>query len=274
MAPLATCPYSPTETTAYLRLGFYYELRDKGKWFNFCDYHRVWSGYASARNSPLSDFKYYFTGPKDSVNGIKSWDRDRIYRSVFNQNHADQMSAMDIDMGGIGYMVGRKKRHTHDCWLFGPIRFDGVVYGTLLVEIQGFHDAIVYTRYVPVGSPVPPGWRESDGDEGARMKGNPDKLQYRLVFSPRNAHFQPCTIYGADFTDYPLGAQIAHKKGWTPIDFLNHQDEIYKVRESMTPLSLPRFAKGAVWRQEAASDGTTFCDATDAHDETVGWPQR
>jgi hypothetical protein len=78
-----------------------------------------------------------------------------------------------------------------------------------------------------------------------------------------NSHFHPCTIYGFEYGDYPLGAKRPHKEAWDEVSFDDHKKEIGDFAESkkdLTPLRLPDFARGAAWKVEAYSGSATQYD--------------
>jgi hypothetical protein len=223
---------------AYMRFGLYWVLKGHEPWHNFCDVHQIFSNGPQIGDHSSDDIHLYYTGPKESIKGIKTYRRSSLHEKVFVQNNDGLMRELDLENGGDASAIVMKRAKTYDLWLFGPLTFLGATYGTLLVSLEGFHSPVSHTK-----------WRKP-----------PLEPLTDIRWPVGNSHFHPCKIYGFDYAEYPLGAERPNKQGWSEVDFDNHIQEIGSLtvsKKDLTPVPLPDFAKGAAWKVEANSGSAT-----------------
>jgi hypothetical protein len=114
---------------AYIRIGLSFVMGD-GRRTNFCDTHLGW-----IPMEPID--KGIFSGPKDKANQITRYERSDEAINRYESTQTIQ-SDLDITAGGVAQIIRDKKRNTTDFWLFGPLLLNGVAYGSLVAELEGF----------------------------------------------------------------------------------------------------------------------------------------
>jgi hypothetical protein len=224
----------------YFRIGLYWVMKGHEPSYNFCDVHAVFP-YASSLSLSWYEFKYFYTGPRASLDSMNLFpeERSRIYRKVAVQNDIRfTLTQLDVEKGGEADAFMSKGGKTYDVWLFGPLLFLGAPHGTLLVALEGYQSPVFHAKWRK--PPLPP--------------------QGEIRWPVGNSAFHPCTIYGNDYADYPLGAEKPNEKGWSTWPFRHHRKEIGALVENkkdLKPVRLPDFAQGAAWRVEAYSESPT-----------------
>jgi hypothetical protein len=135
---------------SYERIGLYVNMPKHGP-VSLADVHLRWLTQVSGpRNKPnhFADFvDAYFAGPFDSINQIKVLRRSRADIDLYQR--AQKVSPdLDIENGGYAKVVDTNnfigleisKRFTNQpahIWLFGPLTFLGMQYGSLFLTLQG-----------------------------------------------------------------------------------------------------------------------------------------
>jgi hypothetical protein len=232
---------------AYMRIGLYWVMKGHEQSYNFCDVHQLFpnEGVSHIYHSPFSN-KLFYTDPRGSIDGIKTFDRSSLYNNIYVKNDGSPIRELDLENGGEASALWMKKARTYDLWLFGPLVFLGAPYGTLLVVLEGFQPPVILTK-----------WRKP-----------PLGPEYEVTWPTGNSQFHPCTIYGNAFSDYPLGAEHPNKTGWRFLTFNHHLQEIgdlTAVTKDLHPVRLPDFAQSAAWKVEAYSGSATQYECYNQH---------
>ena len=114
---------------AYIRLGLYFVTK-KGERQNFCDVHL--GGLPSE-----ATLKGVFSGPQDSTNDITRLARTQAAQKRYFQE-GKVNSDLELSNGGQAHTFWNKEFKSLDIWLFGPLLFEGVAYGSLVARLEGF----------------------------------------------------------------------------------------------------------------------------------------
>ena len=247
---------------AYVRFGLYYVSRG-GERTNFCDIHFGWL--------PTEPIDYgVFSGPKDSTKDITRYGRTQEAIRRYDRDHKVH-SDLVLSGGGRAKLVQNSKRKTIDVWLFGPVLFEGVGYGSLVAELAGLELPKTAIKRTPID--------EKTGKE--RDIYDPKKVRY-LVFYPKNyaSRYHACTLWGSTYSDgtkprAPGDDNIIHDGGSTvhyednrapgekdyvkpgPAPALT--DALESARTSLKMAFLPKNAIRVEWKIEDYSANLTDC---------------
>jgi hypothetical protein len=242
---------------SYERLGLYYLTKKVPQ--HFCDLHLMWGTNVGARYWSAA----YYTKPGDSglsMDTTRSMaDTDRFSGKVVEMHYdamgnpiTDQYDGLSekLDLLDGGYVVyigdprsdaelshqaqtfHNGKQHFKDrigrkrdleCWLLGPVSLiaGGFLWGSIVVKLQGRFE--------------------------------------------KNQGFQHCSLWGSHYCqdgsvsastgDYHGGSLQGRWEGDDP----NEETKI--LRQAPTPLDLPPYANGVVWKREQYEHNRTMCQA-------------
>ncbi len=231
------------EWCAYVRIGLYYVTR-KDRYINIGDVHLGGLGPESMQGG-------YYTGPTDTVDQIKTLKRTED--EVFWGDHfstGEYPDNLGFSGGGRVHTVRHKKHKTFHLWLYGPILFNKVPFGSLIAELHGLE--------MPKGAPYKPIPLDETGEKiktdfhEADSEYNP----YRIIFPKgyRSPGYKKCTLWGADFS---LGRHAKIFKSWSgPNDDLLKELGAGWKKKSFAPL--PQQVTRMAWKIEDYASGVTL----------------
>jgi hypothetical protein len=230
------CSKGPGEF-AFERFGLYFEVGNVGR-SPICDLHLDWA------NFMISYQPAYYTKPGGAVQDIthEGFRRPTVKKRLAEQDAgaADPtvlLGGLNLENGGYAHFVDDREKKVTDCWLFGPLKFGGQSFGSLVAQLERFQ--------WPQASP------SVDGG----------KLRYKLTFpEPKGFHYRPCTLWGTDYVADDVAKIIyaGGKPSWW-------HKQLYEARKKATPFKLPEFATRVVWKVEASSAAASECDLYAEH---------
>jgi hypothetical protein len=245
MAPPTTKTGKYADAFAYERIGLHF-VTAKSDRLNFCDVHEYWL------NMPDMLGTAYYTKPRGSY-----WDTTAD-GTAFRVKHmtylhtgvvpkgADAtakdggklLRSLDLEVGGWAIFMHDKHKGTTDCWLFGPLKFTGNPYGSLIVAMQDYQ------------RPEALFWVDSDGTK-----------RRKLTFpTPKGVHFRPCTLWSCDYYSQDVGHYVQSgppSKAW--------YKELTEARKKAIPLRLPDFARRVEWNVQASSAAESWEEVQHEH---------
>lgn len=232
------------EWFAYTRIGLYYVTRS-GKHINICDVHLGGLGPESMQGG-------YYTGPTDSVDRIKTMNRDED--DVYDYEHFRIKSYPDnlgLAGGGLVHALRHKTRKTFHLWLYGPILFNTVPYGSLVAELHGLDDFPKPTPHksIPLdetGEPINTDFHEADSEY------NP----YQVIFpkSYRSHGYKRCTLWANDFS---LVRRRSNTKSWGSAGGDLKKELGSSWKKKWTAI-LPQRVVRMAWKIEDCASGLTM----------------
>src|SRR5262249_52325583 len=151
---------------------------------NFCDIHLGWvPGQAIDMG--------VFSGPKDATNDITRHARSAEAAKRFRVEQKVN-SDLALTNGGIAKFLHSKKRDSMDVWLFGPLLFDNLPYGSLVAELKNLQLPKVGHKFTPI-----------DPKTGKERDQYDPKGQRYLVNFPKDygLHFHPCNLLASKYAD-------------------------------------------------------------------------
>ncbi len=231
--------------SAYIRIGLYYVTK-KGERRNFCDVH------LGGMPNEVT-IKGIFSGPQDSANDIS-----RLTRSQAAQKRYFLEGTVNPDLeltaGGQARTFVNSELKTLDVWLFGPLLFEGVAYGSLVARLEGF----VFPKST---------WQSkidySLPDKEMEKQHSDPKFQRFKLIAPKTwgLKFLPCKLFGSDYSEgtSPLPTDRASKSPPTLAKAVGH------ARHNLQPAFLPKDVMKAVWKIEDFADELTECQIYERH---------
>jgi hypothetical protein len=188
--------------------------------------------------------KGVYSGPKDSARQVNQLDRSgrvQYQYDVYDQVNSD----LDLAAGGWARLLKNEKRQAFDAWLFGPLLFEGMACGSLVVELDGLE--------VPKGSHKFSSIDEKTGK--LRSHKDPKYNRYKAIF-PRNygLYYKPCKLFVSRYSEGRLPR--------TP-DMALSAPPLLGVLEDygtqLQPACLPSKATKVVWKIEEYAGELTEC---------------
>ena len=118
-----------------------YLVSAKGERTAICDIHCFGPGADSTGGWE----KVYYTGPgKKSVTAMKHHRSEGEVASY--ENHHEVALENDIAVGGRAALMHSRKRQSYDVWLFGPLSFLDMAYGSLIVELGNYTPRKIFMK--------------------------------------------------------------------------------------------------------------------------------
>jgi hypothetical protein len=247
---------------AYLRIGLYYEMRTGGR-TNFCDVHFGWTPTNGIHNGAYS-------GPNDSVNHITRYERSQDAVNRYQANR-DIHSDLALSAGGRAKLVYSHKRKAPDVWLFGPVLHEGVPYGSLVAELEGWQAPKEGHKFT----------NEIDPKTGKERELSDPKSQRFLVAFPKNygKQFRPCKLWGSSYSEGYRPKALFHDRiirhYGASIRVTEYEPKPAKLPELMEALTsagpqlwrafLPKDATRVMWKIEDFAGDQTQCQVYDRH---------
>lgn len=248
---------------AYIRIGLYYGMRD-GSRVNFCDVHFGW-----IPGEPVE--RGIFSGPKDSTNQITRYARSKEAIERYREK-GDVRSDLALTAGGIALLTHSKTRNTFSIWMFGPVLSEGVAYGSLVAELEGFELGKHGHKWTPID---PKTGKERD-------QYDPKNQRYLVEFpkSYKKHRFHPCKLWGSAYADGMTprapgyegiirdgGSTVHYEDGYAPGEKFYVKpgpapplkDALKEARASLQPAFLPKNALKVVWTVEDFASDQTVC---------------
>jgi hypothetical protein len=241
---------------AYIRIGLYYVMCT-GQQTNFCDIHFGWLP------GEAIDLGAY-SGPKEAVNEITRYDRSRDAVARYRDNPWNVHSDLELSAGGRAKMVYSRKRKTPDVWLFGPLLSEGVPYGSLVAELDGFEFGKSGHKFTDI-----------DKKTGKELAHSDPKSQRFIEVFPKNygVHFHPCKLFGSSYAEGLRPTALFHDHfirhfGATirVTDYESNPAKAPELKEALTSARsqlwqafLPKDVTRVVWKIEAFASDRTVC---------------
>jgi hypothetical protein len=235
---------------AYERLGLYYVTG--GKNVPFLDLYLNF--YVSPYwHAPTKQLDAYYTTPGRAIKDldIEVITRKKLRKQVFEDNAAP-LSSLYIENGGEALFVKNKKADVTDCWIFGPLLFQGKEYGSIVAELQNFKWPIVHQR-------VRPGQKHDYTDSPENVR---NRIETTVTFpTMHGTQFETCILWGSN---WKLGRWGYKQNGinMTEDEFLMNLKDYRAEAVRVTPAPP---VKGVAWRLDAKSANATECELYEEH---------
>lgn len=234
------------EWYAYTRIGLYYVTRS-ARHINICDIHLGGLG-------PESMGGGFYTGPTDCVDQIETLTRTE--QDVHWGDHFETNSYPDnlgLAGGGLVHALSHKTRKTFHIWLYGPLLFNKIPYGSLVAELHGmkFPKRAPY-KDIPLdetGERIKTDFYEADSEY------NP----YQIIFpkSYRSPAYKRCILWGNDFS---LGrhSHTKHPQLWSNAAYGDLNKQLGAAWKKKWTAPLPQRVVRMAWKIENCASGLTM----------------
>ena len=173
--------------------------------------------------------------------------------------------------GGRTKLLYSHRRKAPDAWLFGPLLHEGVPYGSLVAELEGWKAPKEGHKFT----------NEIDPKTGKERENSDAKSQRYLVAFPKDygKHFHPCKLWGSSYSegfrpkalfhDHILrhyGASIRvteyEPSPAKPLEFI---EAISSARAQLYSAFLPKDAIRVEWKIEDYAADQTVCQTYARH---------
>jgi len=198
----------------YMRVGIYEVGNDK-KTKNICDIHMF-----GGDSTLLHNVRY--SGPSQSASQAAP---ERKEREIEKWHLESEVSdAHDIAEGGVGMLYHVESIDTQYCWLFGPLKYDGRGYGSLVLDLIRWKN---------------PTWK---------FLKDKNKATGHVYFKfPSSRSFQPCGMYHTDLATESIVRRVRNRDP--------HLMALLKeYRQHLRQVPLPGDVRRTVWRLEATAN--------------------
>jgi hypothetical protein len=221
---------------AYIRVGLYLVARN-GYRTNFCDIHLA--------GLPDEIKGIMFSGPKDAmkdVNRFERTDKEQIRYLV----QGSVSPAPGVAEGGYAKTYIDRDKKTVRVWLFGPLLFQNVAYGSLVADLNGM--VMPKMRHE---------FKERDPKTGQqRERTDPKRSRFHAIFPGSYGSYMPCKLWGSDYLEGVKPLPLVKKQPDTAPSLDKALDS---AKDRVKPAILPKDAVKVVWKVEEYKDQLTWC---------------
>lgn len=230
---------------AYIRIGLYF-VTQKGERKNFCDIH------LGGLPSEVT-LKGVFSGPTDSANDITRLARtEAAQKRYFLEGEVN--SDLELNAGGLARTFFNRDEKALDVWLFGPLLFERVAYGSLVARLTGFEfPKSTYENKIDYTLPE---------DEIDKLRTDPAYKRFKLV-PPKGwtSKFHAGKLLGSDYSEGTL-PQPTDRASKVPPSL---NKAVGDARHRLQPAFLPKTVTKMNWKVEDVADELTECELYSRH---------
>jgi hypothetical protein len=230
---------------AYIRIGLYYVTK-KGERQNFCDIH------LGGIPSEITQ-RGIFSGPKDSANQITRMGRSKAAQERYFLD-GKVNSDLELSAGGVVRPLVNRDEKSLDVWLFGPLLFEGVAYGSLVARLVGFEfPKATYQNKIDFTQP---------DDVVDKQRSDPEFQRFKLI-PPKGwtLKFFPCVLLGGDYSEGTSPQPMDRSVKSAP----SLGKALGAARHRLQAAFLPQNVSKVVWKVEDVADELTECEMYERH---------